>query len=46
VNELLAATEKKYELERQALAIAYDENNLLRKQNQQFQIKTAGLVKD
>ena len=46
VSQLLAATEKKYELERHALALMSDEVNLLRKFNQQNQIKTAGLVKD
>ena len=46
VDQLLAATEKKYELERQALAIAFNDNDLLRKQNRQMQIQRAGLVKD
>ena len=46
VDQLLAATEKKYELERKALEIAYSENDLLRKQNQQMHIQTAGLVKN
>ena len=46
VDQLLATTEKKYELERQALAIAFNDNDLLRKQNRQMQIQRAGLVKD
>ena len=46
VTQLLAATEKKYELERQALALAWDDNKLLRLQNDRMRIQTAGLVKD
>jgi len=46
VNQLLAATEKRYQLESRALAVYADENDLLRKQNQQMHIQRAGLVKD
>lgn len=46
IDRLLAATEKKYELERAALAAVADENELLRKQNRGLQIRTAGLVKE
>ena len=46
VDQLLAATEKKYELETRAMAISQNENELLRKQNQNLLIRTAGLVKD
>jgi anti-sigma factor RsiW len=46
VSQLLAATEKKYELDRKALELLVDDNNLLRKQNNQMRIQSAGLVKD
>ena len=46
VDQLLAATEKKYELESRALAVFASDNEMLRKQNQNMLIKTAGLVKD
>jgi anti-sigma factor RsiW len=45
VKQLLAATEKKYELEQKALAIAWDENQLFRKQLQHSYVQNAGLVK-
>jgi hypothetical protein len=45
VKQLLAATEKKYELEQKALAIAWDENQLFRKQLQNSYVQSAGLVK-
>ena len=45
-TELLAAAEKKYELERQALALVVDDNILLRKQQRQAMVQSAGLVKD
>ena len=46
VDQLLAATEKKYELESRALAVFASDNEILRKQNQNLLIRTAGLVKD
>ena len=46
VDRLMAATEKRYELERQAIQVYASDNELLRKQYQQMQIRTAGLVKD
>jgi hypothetical protein len=46
VRTLLAATEKKYELESRALAIAADENQLLRRQVNGMLVQTAGLVKE
>jgi len=46
VKQLLAATEKKYELDRKALAILADDNILLRKANSQMYAQTAGMVKD
>jgi anti-sigma factor RsiW len=45
VQQLLAATEKKYELEQKALAVAWDENRLFRKQLQQSYVQNAGLIK-
>lgn len=46
ISELLTATEKKYELDQKALAVAMDENTLLRKNLNNFMVQTAGLVKN
>jgi hypothetical protein len=46
VSQLLAATEKKYELDRKALGLLVDDNRLLRMQNNQMRIQSAGLVKE
>jgi anti-sigma factor RsiW len=45
VQQLLAATEKKYELDRKALEMIADENSLLRRQYSHMLVQTAGLVK-
>ena len=44
-NELLAATEKKSELERQGLVVLAEDNRWLKKQLTQSMIQNAGLVK-
>lgn len=46
VAQLLAATEKKYELDRKALEMIADENIVLRKQMSHMMVQTAGLVKE
>jgi anti-sigma factor RsiW len=46
LTQVRAALEKKYELESRALAIAEDDNQLLRKQVNAMHLQQAGLVKD
>jgi anti-sigma factor RsiW len=46
VSQLLAAFEKKYEMDQRALEILASDNYLLRKENTQHRVQSAGLVKD
>ena len=46
VTEFVAATEKKFALDRRAIELLVDDNYLLRKQNTQMRVQSAGLVKE
>lgn len=45
VQQVLAAAEKKYDMERQALALVVDQNQLLQMENRKMYVQSAGLVK-